>query len=144
MISISSYLSLKQVVTNSSSKRQVERKNKIPLSQENELLSPFYSFLFTFILINRVLCCCSVAKSCPTLCDPIVCGLPGSSVHGISQATTLEWVAISSSRGSFRPKGQTHVSCIGWQILYHSATWKAQPISYLLHLFWNTKYLSYH
>ena len=36
------------------------------------------------------------------------------------------------------------VSCIGWQILYHSATWKAQPISYLLHLFWNTKYLSYH
>ena len=112
MISISSYLSLKQVVTNSSSKRQVERKNKIPLSQENELLSPFYSFLFTFILINRVLCCCSVAKTCPTLCDPIVCGLPGSSVHGISQATTLEWVAISFSRGSFRPKGQTHVSCI--------------------------------
>ena len=39
-----------------------------------------------------------VVQSCPTLCDPMECNLPGSSVHGILQARTLEWVAISSSR----------------------------------------------
>ena len=37
-------------------------------------------------------------KSCPTLCDPIDCSLPGSSLHGILQARVLEWVAISFSR----------------------------------------------
>ena len=41
-------------------------------------------------------CCCSVAKSCPTLCDPVDYSLPGSSVHGILQARILEWLAISS------------------------------------------------
>ena len=39
-------------------------------------------------------------KSCPTLCNPMDCSLPGSSVHGILQARILEWVAISFSRGS--------------------------------------------
>ena len=41
-----------------------------------------------------------VAQLCPTLCNPMVWSLPGSSVHGIVQARTLEWVAISFSRGS--------------------------------------------
>ena len=41
-----------------------------------------------------------VTQSCPTLCDPMDCSLPGSSVHGIFQARILEWVAISFSRGS--------------------------------------------
>jgi len=41
-----------------------------------------------------------VTQSCPTLCDPIDCSLPGSSVHGILQARILKWVAISFSRGS--------------------------------------------
>ena len=35
-----------------------------------------------------------VAQSCPTLCDPVDCSLPGSSFHGIFQAKLLEWVAI--------------------------------------------------
>ena len=39
-----------------------------------------------------------VAQSCPTVCDPMNCSLPGSSVHGIFQARVLEWVAISFSR----------------------------------------------
>ena len=39
-----------------------------------------------------------VAQSCPTLCDPMDCSLPSSSVHGILQARILEWVAISFSR----------------------------------------------
>jgi len=42
------------------------------------------------------------AQSCLTLCDPLDCGPPGSSVHGI-QARILEWVAISFSRGSSQP-----------------------------------------
>ena len=45
-----------------------------------------------------------VAKSCPTLCDLMDCSLPGSSVHEISQARILEWIAISFSRGSSRPR----------------------------------------
>ena len=42
-----------------------------------------------------------VAESCLTLCDPVDCSPPGSSVHGISQGRILEWVAISFSRESF-------------------------------------------
>ena len=53
-----------------------------------------------------------VAQSCPTLCDPMDCSLPGSSVHGILQARILEWVAIFFSRGSSRPRDQTQVSRI--------------------------------
>ena len=53
-----------------------------------------------------------VAQSCPTLCDPVDCSPPGSSVHGILQARILEWVAISFSRGSSRPRDQTRVSRI--------------------------------
>ena len=41
-----------------------------------------------------------VTQSCPTLCDPTDCNLPGSSVHGVSQARILEWAAIPFSRGS--------------------------------------------
>ena len=44
-----------------------------------------------------------VAQSCPTLCDPIDCSLPGFSVRGILQARKLEWVAISFSRRSSQP-----------------------------------------
>ena len=48
-----------------------------------------------------------VAQSCLTLCDPMDCSPPGSSVHGILQARILEWVAISFSRGSSRSMDQT-------------------------------------
>ena len=50
---------------------------------------------------------CSVAKSCLTLCDPMDCSPPGSSVHGIYQARILEWVAISSPKGSPQPRDWT-------------------------------------
>ena len=53
-----------------------------------------------------------VAQSCPTLCDQVDCSLPGSSVHGILSARILEWVAVSFSRGSSRPRDQTWVSRI--------------------------------
>ena len=57
-------------------------------------------------LLQRV---CSAAKSCLTLCDPVDCSPPGSSVHGTLQARTLERVAISLSRGSSRPRHRTRV-----------------------------------
>ena len=53
-----------------------------------------------------------VAQSCPTLCDPVDCSPPGSSVHVILQARILEWVAISISKESSQPRDQTHISCI--------------------------------
>ena len=50
-------------------------------------------------------------QSCPILCDPMDCSPPGSSVHGILQARILEWVAMSSSRGSSQPRDRTHLFC---------------------------------
>ena len=67
-------------------------------------------------------CVCSTAQSCPTLCNPIDYSLPGSSVFGVFQARILEWVVISSSRGSSRPRDWTGISCTGRQFLYHGAT----------------------
>ena len=51
-----------------------------------------------------------VAQSCPTLCDPMGCSLPGSSVRGIIQARVLEWVAVSFSRRSSQSRDRTWVS----------------------------------
>ena len=53
-----------------------------------------------------------VTQSCLTLCNPMDCSPPGSSVHGILQARILEWVAISFSRGSSQPRDRTQVSRI--------------------------------
>ena len=50
---------------------------------------------------SRSMCTCAVAQLCPTLCDPRDCSPPGSSVHGIIQARTLEWVAIFLLQGNF-------------------------------------------
>ena len=71
-------------------------------------------------------------KMCPdmSLCSSMDCSPPGSSVHGILQARILEWVPISSSRGSSQFTDGTRVSyipCAGRQILQHWATWEACP-----------------
>ena len=66
-----------------------------------------------------------VAQSCPTLCDPVDGNLPGSSVHGIFQARVLEWVAISFSRGSSRPRDWTWVSRIAGRCFIVWATREA-------------------
>ena len=55
---------------------------------------------------------CEFTQSRLTLCDPVDCSPPGSSIHGILQARILEWVAISFSRGSSQPRDWTQVSCI--------------------------------
>ena len=76
--------------------------------------------------------CWSGVPLCPTLCDPMDCSLPGSSVHGILQARILKWIAISFSRVPSGPRDQTFVSCTGRWILYHWATWGA--LSIYLHI----------
>ena len=52
----------------------------------------------------------SIAQSCPTLCDPMDCSIPGSSGHEIFQARIPEWVSMPSSRGSFQSRDRTCVS----------------------------------
>ena len=69
------------------------------------------------IFIPRVCVCVCMCvykslQSCPTLCDPLDCSPPGSSVHGILQARILEWVAMPSSKGSSQPRDRTHGPCI--------------------------------
>ena len=72
-------------------------------------------------LLNFSLPCARVRakllQSCPTLCDPTDCSLPGSSVHGIIQARILEWVAMPSSKGSSGLRDQT-------QCLFHLLHWR--------------------
>ena len=64
----------------------------------------------THSLLFNDLTLCVHTQSCLTLCDPMDCGPLGSSVHGISQARILEWVAMSYFRGSSQPRDQTRVS----------------------------------
>ena len=68
---------------------RLRRQLHVHLSQQTV---NFYSVLYTAMCVH--------AHSCPTLCDPLDCSMPGSSVHGIFQARILKWVAISSSRRS--------------------------------------------
>ena len=91
-------------------------------SDGTELNWRIINFSMNWTLLYNFCCCCLVTKSCLTLCDTMDYSPTGSSAHGISQTRILEWVAISFSRGSSKPRNQTHVSCIGRQILYHWAT----------------------
>ena len=112
----------------------------MPQSQEelSRLASPA---VFPSLLLPHV---CSVAWLYQ-LCDSMSCSLPGSSVHGTSQARIQKWVAISFSRGSFWPRDQTCISYIGRQVLYHCGTWDSvswilSPCSFNLHaeyIMWN-------
>ena len=82
--------------------------------------------------LPAVSCCCACMLShisCVWLFATIwTVAPPDSSVHGILQAIILEWVVISSSRGSSQTRDRTCISCIGRRILYHWATWKALAI----------------
>ena len=65
-----------------------------------------------------------IAQLCLTLCDPVNCSPPGSSVHGILQARIMEWVAVPFSRGSPQPKDGPQVSRIAGGFLTIWATWE--------------------
>ena len=97
---------------------------------ETSILTGWYPDLWSYLAFSVSFCitdeceCVLVAQLCLTLCDPVDCSPPGSSVPGILQARILEWVAIPFSRGSSRPRDRTHVFCIGRQIPFVWATRK--------------------
>ena len=86
------------------------------------MVSWYISFFLSFKLL-KMLCMCVHAKSLeafPSLCDPMDCSPPGSSVHEILQARILEWVAMPSSRGSSWSRDwicNFYVTCIGRWVL---------------------------
>ena len=105
-----------------------------PIDYISIIMSIIYQLLYPFIylltcLSSIIMCVCiylcvchpcvdvsvcehaTLIQSCPTLCGPMACSPPVFSVPGILQARILEWVAMPSSRGSSRPRGQTRVSC---------------------------------
>ena len=86
-----------------------------------------------------------VTQLCPTLCDPMDCNLPGSSIHEIFRARVLEWVAISFSRGSSWPRDQTWVSHIAGRRFTIWPTREAQVKynSYLFSQFKGEKKITY-
>ena len=77
------------------------------------------------MLVFFCVCVHMIVKSCLTLYNPTDYSPPGSSVHGILLARTLEWVAIFFSRGSSQPRDRTRISCIAKGILYHNAWYTA-------------------
>ena len=79
--------------------------------------------------IHWIFYCCLFTKSCLIFCNPMDCSPPGSSVHGISQARILKWVAVSFSRGSSWPWDQTCISCISSCVLYCRATGEAHVLN---------------
>ena len=69
-----------------------------------------------------------VAQSCLTLCNPMDCSPPGTSVHGVLQARILEWVAVPFSRWSSQSRDQTWLFCIGRRVLYHLSYRGSPPL----------------
>ena len=74
------------------------------------------------------------AQSCPTLCFPMDCSPPGSSIHEIFQARILEWVTMSFSRASSQPRDQTLVLLHRGQTLYHLSHQGSPNINMLYNL----------
>ena len=97
------------------------------------------SEIYSFLLLSILCMCGQLLQSCLTLCDPLYCSLPGSSVPGISQARILEWSAMPSSRGSSQPRDQTRVSCLASRFFTHWATWEdsLSITPFIYHAFFN-------
>ena len=81
----------------------------------------------TTLLINYKKVKEVVSQLCPTLCSPMDCSSPGSSVHGILQARILEQIVIPFSRGSSWPRDQTQASCIAGRFFTIWATRELHP-----------------
>ena len=104
-----------RVVQSMDTKIQIQLSTHIPNIPQPHLsihVSFFYNshfYLFCMFLLFTICCCYLVTQLCLTLCNLTDCSPPGSSVHGISQASILEWAAISF-RGSSWPKDHIQVS----------------------------------
>ena len=84
-----------------------------------KLISFFYPFQKVTTFSESYIVVVQLLSHVQLFCNPINYRAKGSSVQGISQARILDWVAIYFSRGSFQPRDQTSISCIGRWILYH-------------------------
>ena len=78
---------------------------------------------------------CQSFQSCLTLCDPMDCSLPGSSVHGILQASILEWVALPFLQGIFLTQGSNlgllHCRQIRYHLSHQRSPWLQRPVNSL-------------
>ena len=122
------------------------------LSWRKEFLHNLLRILLYGILLSSssviysitCLLACLVAQSCLTLCDPMNCSLPGSSLHGIFLAGIPEWVAMLSSKGSFQLRDRTHDSSFTWtagRFFTHWVIGEAHSIIYVYSiLLWNHEY----
>ena len=90
-----------------SGKEQTEYSAQRPLQINSDLICHLLWF-YPSVSISVFL----VIQLCLTLCDPMDCSLPGSSLHGIFQGRILEWVAMPSSRESSQPRNRTQVSIL--------------------------------
>ena len=84
--------------------------NKPVFRLTNHMFSDgFHSVISSYLLYS-----CMYVQSCLTVCDPLDCSPPSSSLHAIFQGRILEWVTISFSRDSSHSRDQTCVSCVCW------------------------------
>ena len=115
---------------------KVHSKNYVWGENDYMMILNYITLWYIFMIHLHYDFCCLVHKLCVWLfCNPMDCSLPGSSVHGISQARILEWVTTLFSGGSSRPRDQTGVSWIGGQIVYLWTTKEAYIM--ILHYIFN-------
>ena len=129
--------------------RKIKKKKRIfwRMSQKIYVIFPIYALQqqqkdprycergATMLCIHSIgdSCYCLVAKTCLTLFDRMDCSLPGSPVHGNSQARRLEWVAISFSRGSSQPRDRICISCMAGEFFTTEPPGKTSgTVTYLL------------
>ena len=96
------------------------------LIKETNRCTSIYNKIEKKIRLSATFAVFQTLQSCPTVCDPTDCSPPGSSPF--SQARILEWVAIAFSRGSSRPRDQTHISCIGSWVFFLTTEPPGKPI----------------
>ena len=94
------------------------------------------------MLLLSLLSLSLVTQSCPGLCNSMDCSLLGSSIHGISQARILEWVAISFSRQSSQPRDWSHIFCLAGRFFTSEPPGKL--CSYLMCFLVNSFYSVYY
>ena len=102
----------------------LKKKKKILVCTRTQRPPKRLSQTWLRMLVNANLTHAKCFQSRSTLCDPMDCSLPDTSVYGISQARILEWVSMPSFRGSFQPWDQTRVAyggCVwtAWFYLEH-------------------------
>ena len=120
-------------------------KCKFLLQKNANLSSDWFSELLLYLIFLKNCCCCLIAKSCPTLCDPRDCSLSGSSGHGIFLARILKWVSMPSAREYSWPRDWTWSPMsppLAGRFFTTSATW--EDLAHILILsatppFWNCR-----